>query len=236
MTALLSSNPIEDTADHILIVDDDTRIRDLLTRYLSKEGYRVTSAASAENARSKLAGLSFDLLVLDVMMPGEDGFTLLSSLKETLDVPVLMLTAKSDTEDRVHGLELGADDYLGKPFEPRELLLRIQKLLARHTSAPIEPVQEVRFGPFVFHRSRRELKCGDEIVRLTERERELLVAFSETPGETVPRYSLIEDDGSGASRTIDVQITRLRRKIEDDPANPIYLQTVRGVGYRLVPD
>lgn len=228
--------PLDDTASHLLVVDDDRRIRELLSRYLMKAGFRVTVAPSADAARKKMVSLSFDLVVLDVMMPGTNGFDFVTEIRENLDVPVLMLTARSESEDRIKGLELGADDYLAKPFEPRELVLRIGKLLSRH-SGPAEAAKPtVVFGPFEFHRNRRELRQGETVIRLTERERELMAAFAELPGETVPRYTLVDDDTMTSARTIDVQITRLRRKIEADPANPLYLQTVRGIGYRLMCD
>ncbi len=226
----------EDNAPHLLIVDDDSRIRDLLRRFLTENGYRVTTSSNAQEARRRLEGLAFDLLVLDIMMPGESGLELARHLRETSDVPILMLTARSDTEDRIAGLEIGADDYLSKPFEPRELLLRIGAILRRRATTETGPLPEIRFGPFVFDSSRGELRRGDEHVRLTDREKQILALFAEKPGETVPRTEIAGDDSGLAERTVDVQINRLRRKIEGDPANPIYLQTVRGVGYRLVCD
>ncbi|PLX38469.1 MAG: DNA-binding response regulator [Hyphomicrobiales bacterium] len=235
------TDPVTDTlpddAPHLLVVDDDRRIRDLLSRYLGTNGYRVTVAASAADARRKLSGLSFDMLILDVMMPDETGFELAASLKDNLEAPILFLTAKSDPEDRIQGLELGGGDYLGKPFEPRELLLRIGNLLRRGTlRAPAASGREIRFGPFTFQVERLELKQGDRPVRLTDRERQLLKIFAESPGETIARHLLVGEDGNLGERTADVQINRLRRKIEPDPANPVYLQTVRGIGYRLMAD
>jgi two-component system phosphate regulon response regulator OmpR len=227
--------PITDASPHILLVDDDRRIRELLHRFLQERGFRVSTAASAAEARLAMAGLVFDLVILDVMMPGETGFDLLRGLRPANDVPVLMLTARAEPGDRINGLELGADDYLPKPFEPRELVLRITNILKRNAPppAPARP-DMVRFGPFVFIVDRAELRQGEDIVRLTERERELLRALAEQPGETVPRYDLVGQDGDVSDRAVDVQINRLRRKIERDPANPVFLQTVRGVGYRLV--
>jgi two-component system phosphate regulon response regulator OmpR len=225
---------LPDNAPHLLVVDDDRRIRDLLSRFLFSEGYRVTTADNAADARAKLGSLSFDLLVLDVMMPGETGFQLAKSLRESSAVPILMLTAKAETESRIAGLELGADDYVPKPFEPRELSLRIANILKRTTPAPPTVIESVRFGGFVFHLARGELKRGDEVVHLTDRERDMLRVLGAVPGETVPRLDLAGDGGGANERAVDVQVNRLRRKIEADPANPLFVQTVRGIGYRLV--
>lgn len=226
-------NP-EDDAPHLLVVDDDRRIRILLSRYLAENGYRVSVAADAAEARQHLAGLAFDLLILDVMMPGEDGLSLTGSLRQDMTVPILILTAKGEADARIHGLELGADDYLSKPFEPRELLLRINNILRRTGPAGSPLIEHVRFGPFTFHMQRMELTRLNEPVRLTDREKQILRAFAEAPGQTVDRLALLGDDTESGDRTVDVQINRLRRKIEDDPSNPLYLQTVRGYGYRLV--
>ncbi|MDR6951742.1 two-component system phosphate regulon response regulator OmpR [Ancylobacter sp. 3268] len=223
-----------DDAVHLLIVDDDRRIRDLLSRFLSEQGYRVTTAESADDARGRLAGLTFDLLILDVMMPGMSGLDLAKLVRTESTVPILMLTARSETEDRIKGLEIGADDYLAKPFEPRELLLRINNILKRSTVPPTQAIESVRFGPFVFHLERGELLRDGELVRLTDRERDMLRVLGERPGETVPRQALVAPGISAGDRAVDVQVNRLRRKIERDPANPAYLQTVRGIGYRLV--
>lgn len=225
-----------DNAAHLLVVDDDNRIRDLLTRYLGSHGFRVTAAADAADARRQIAGMAFDLLIVDVMMPGESGLELTQSLRQSLDVPILMLTARSETEERIEGLETGADDYLPKPFEPRELLLRINNILKRGSLPPVPEIEFVRFGPFTFHIPRGVLKRGDEVIRVTERERDLLRIFAGRPGETVQRYELLAATGASSERTVDVQINRLRRKIEADPSNPIHLQTVRGIGYRLLVD
>ena len=225
---------LPDDAPHLLVVDDDRRIRDLLSRFLYSEGYRVTTADNAADARAKLESLSFDLLVLDVMMPGETGFQLAKSLRENSAVPILMLTAKAETESRITGLELGADDYVPKPFEPRELSLRIANILKRTIPAPTPAIESVRFGDFVFHLGRGELRRGDETVHLTDRERDMLRVLAEVPGETVPRMALAGNGGGANERAVDVQVNRLRRKIERDPANPLFVQTVRGIGYRLV--
>ena len=231
----MSHEPVvpDDDAPHLLVVDDDTRIRNLLKQFLSENGYRVTVAGNADEARRKLNGLDFDLLILDVMMPGESGVQLTRALRAEKDVPILMLTALSETDSRVTGLEAGADDYLSKPFDPRELLLRLNNILRRGGQQPVPKVEQILFGPYTFQIARRELKHGGEIIKLTERELEILAIFAERPGETIPRHELIGGDSEVGERTIDVQINRLRRKIERDPANPVWLQTVRGVGYRL---
>jgi len=225
---------LPDDAPHLLVVDDDRRIRVLLSRFLLAEGYRVTTAETAADARLKLDGLSFDLLILDVMMPGETGFQLARSIRENSAVPILMLTARDEKESRIEGLETGADDYLSKPFEPRELSLRIANILKRAKPAQLAPAESVRFGQFVFHIGRGELRRGEEIVRLTDRERDMLRILCASPGETVPRMALAGNGGSLNERAVDVQVNRLRRKIERDPANPLIVQTVRGIGYRLV--
>jgi two-component system phosphate regulon response regulator OmpR len=227
--------PLADDAPHLLVVDDDRRIRDLLSRFLTSEGYRVTTADTAADARAKLKSLSFDLLVLDVMMPGENGFDFAKALRGSSEVPILMLTARDAAESRIKGLEMGADDYLSKPFEPRELSLRIANILKRaQPAAPPPPAESVRFGPFVYHLGRGELRQGEETIRLTDREREMLRILAATPGETVSRLDLAGNGGSISERAVDVQVNRLRRKIERDPANPLFVQTVRGIGYRLV--
>ena len=229
--------PIADDALHILVVDDDSRIRDLLSRYLREHGYRVSTAEHAADARSKLSSFAFDLIVLDIMMPGENGFDFAKSLRLSSIIPILMLTARSDINDRVKGLELGVDDYLGKPFEPKELLLRIGSILRRAVPAQLEAVMEaVRFGPFSFHIAKGELRHNDELVRLTDRERDILRILAQAPEGIVPREALSENSIGVNERTVDVQVNRLRRKLEDNPADPHYLQTVRGVGYRLAID
>jgi two-component system phosphate regulon response regulator OmpR len=226
---------LSDDAPHLLVVDDDRRIRDLLSRFLASEGYRVTTAETAMEARAKLAGLSFDLLILDVMMPGESGFDLAKSIRVSSAVPILMLTARGETDSRIEGLESGADDYVAKPFEPRELSLRIASILKRTQPAAAAPPESVRFGQFVFHIARGELRRGEEIIRLTDRERDMLRVLAATPGETVPRLALAGNGSSAVNeRAVDVQVNRLRRKIERNPANPLIVQTVRGIGYRLV--
>ena len=224
----------DDNAPHILVVDDDSRIRDLLARYLQDHGFRVTTAIDAASARATMRSLSFDLLILDVMMPQESGIEFARSLQNESRVPILMLTARAEPEQRIEGLETGVDDYLAKPFEPRELLLRVSNVLRRGGGA--QASGEVRMGNFVFHIARGELKRNGETIRLTERERDLLRYFAQRPGMPVARHELTKDADSGGERAVDVQINRLRRKIEHDPANPVYLQTVRGKGYILYPE
>jgi two-component system phosphate regulon response regulator OmpR len=226
-------------AAHILVVDDDTRLRELLQRYLSEQGFRVTTAKDAAQARATLRALAFDLMILDVMMPGESGMTMLRDLRRDLAVPVLMLTALDETETRIEGFESGADDYLAKPFEPRELVLRVQAILRRANAegqgAPAP--RRVHFGAFSFDLDRVELRRGDGYVKLPGSELQLLRALAERAGTAVSREDLSEaSDEIGNARTIDVQVTRLRRKIEADPKYPRYLQTVRGIGYALMPD
>ena len=225
---------IDDIA-HILVVDDDTRLRDLLSRYLSENGFRVTTASDAGDARAKLAGFAFDLLVLDVMMPGEDGLRLTASLRKKLNVPILLLTAMGEPEDRVTGLELGADDYLPKPFEPRELVLRIVNILRRAATAEREGV--VNLGECAFEIDRSTLLRGGAVIHLTTVEASLLRTLATHAGRILSREELIGRSRiDGNERTVDVQVARLRRKIEPDPKMPRYLQTVRGAGYVLQPD
>ena len=225
-----------DEAPHLLVVDDDERLRGLLRRYLADNGFRITLAADAAEARLKLKSLDYDLAIVDVMMPGENGFELTASLKAERRVPILLLTAMAEAENRIYGLEQGADDYLVKPFEPRELVLRIRNILARAASEGAAAA-ETRFGGFRFDPKRTELWRGDESVHLTAAEAALLGALAQRAGTAVSRERLAEEaQFSGNVRTVDVQMTRLRRKIERDPKYPRYLQTVRGVGYVLKPD
>ncbi len=227
---------------HILIVDDDERIRGLLQKFLSRNGFWVSAARDAGHARRLLEGLEFDLLVIDVMMPGEDGFSLTRSLRETLATPILLLTAKGETRDRITGFEAGADDYLPKPFEPKELLLRINAILRRvpHVLAEKPVPKTLQMGPVRYDLTRGELWNGGQLVRLTATESMLMRIFAARPNEPVSRAALVEelgrDKGQAQERAVDVQITRLRRKIEADPKSPRYLQTVRGAGYMLAPE
>jgi len=223
---------------HILIVDDDERMRALLGRFLANNGFLVTQAESAEDAAAKMAVMHFDLLVLDVMMPGQDGFSFAAALRAKGEgVPIILLTARSETEDRISGLQSGADDYLTKPFEPRELVLRIQAILKRSSRPePEQQIREVRFGDYLFDTLKGELSRQGEIVPLTTGEAGLMRILCRKPGSTVSRAALADGSSGGESRAVDVQITRLRRKIEDDPRNPRYLQTVWGEGYVLWTD
>jgi len=222
---------------HILVVDDDERLRKLLNKYLADNGYLVTVAADAAEARAKMAALAFDLLVVDVMMPGEDGLSLTRDLRKTNAVPILLLTAMGEVDDRINGFEAGADDYLSKPFEPRELLLRIASIMRRSPKADAEAPKLLGLGPFTWDLGRSELKRGDEAVHLTTAERELMGILAEVAGQAVSRDDLAARTGNAANaRAVDVQVTRLRKKLEDDPRMPRYLQTVRGMGYMLRPD
>ncbi len=219
---------------HILVVDDDRRLRELLRKYLSENGFLVVTASDARDARGKLKNLAFDLIVLDLMMPGETGLDFAKSLRQTSTIPILMLTAMGEPGDRIKGLEKGADDYLTKPFEPRELLLRINSILRRLPRRPEIPL-EVCLGSVTFDPARYELRRDGVPVRLTDVEAALLRRLAENPGSILSREELSLNTGAGG-RAVDVQVTRLRRKIEPDPKLPRYLQTVRGKGYVLWPD
>ncbi|SEP99268.1 response regulator [Thalassovita taeanensis] len=233
---------MSDVDAHLLIVDDDERIRGLLQKFLIRHGFLVSAARDAAHARRLLAGLDFDMIVLDVMMPGEDGISLTRSLREEMTTPILLLTARGETEDRIAGLEAGADDYLAKPFEPKELLLRINAILRRMPDlAPVNVAPKVlTLGPIRYDIERGEMWRGADLIRLTATETQLMRIFSSSPGEAITRSKLVEDlgrdRGQAQERAVDVQITRLRRKIEADPKQPRYLQTVRGAGYMLSPD
>ena len=227
---------------HLLIVDDDERIRTLLQKFLRRNGFFVTAARDAAHARKLLDGLDFDLIVLDVMMPGEDGISLTRDLRAQLVVPILLLTAKGEAVNRIEGLEAGADDNLVKPFEPKELLLRINAILRRMPPVEIETgtVPVLRLGRVRYDIDRGEMWAGTDIVRLTATESQLMRIFSARVGEPISRAQLVEDlgrdRGQAQERAVDVQIARLRRKFEADPKQPRYLQTVRGAGYMLVTD
>jgi two-component system, OmpR family, phosphate regulon response regulator OmpR len=227
---------------HLLVVDDDERIRGLLQKFLMRNGFLVTIARDALQARRLLAGLEFDLLVLDVMMPGEDGIALTRDLRAKMTVPILLLTAKGETSNRIEGFEAGADDYLVKPFEPKELLLRINAILRRVPAAKPDAGPKVLYlGEVRYDLDRGEMWRGTDSVRLTATEAALMRIFAGQPGAPVSRDKLVGDLGTGdgtaaQERAVDVQITRLRRKIEADPKQPRYLQTVRGEGYMLAPD
>ncbi len=221
---------------HVLVVDDDQRLRELLRRYLADHGFLVSTAGDAADARAKLASLDFDLIVMDVMMPGEGGLELTRSLRQVKTIPILLLTAMGEAESRIAGLECGADDYLSKPFEPRELVLRINNIMRR--IGPVQTSSEpIRLGAHIFDPEREELSRDGRPIRLTGAEASLLTVLSQSPGEVFSREMLIERCRiSGSTRTVDVLVTRLRRKIESDARAPRYLQTVRGQGYVLRPD
>ena len=226
---------------HILLVDDDDRIRTLLQKFLVRNGYLTTAASDAAKARRLLSGLDFDIMIIDVMMPGEDGLSLCKDIRAERDTPILLLTAKGETSDRIAGLEAGADDYIAKPFEPKELLLRISAVLRRvPTGAPSAMPKMLHLGAVRYDIERGELWAGSELVRLTATESALMRIFSASPGEAVSRTDLVEklarDGMQSQERAVDVQITRLRRKIERDPKQPRFLQTVRGAGYMLAPE
>jgi two-component system, OmpR family, phosphate regulon response regulator OmpR len=222
---------------HILVVDDDTRIRNLLKKFLSDNGYMVTTAADAAEARRHIAALQFDLLVVDVMMPGEDGLSLTRGIRAGSAVPILMLTAMGESADRISGLELGVDDYMAKPFEPKELVLRIGSILRRAPPQDTAPKMELRFGECRYDLARQKLVRSGITVHLTAGEAELLKVLAQNAGKPVDRSLLaVGGEGDANPRTIDVQITRLRRKLEPDSRQPRYLQTVRGTGYMLRTD
>ncbi|WP_420343056.1 response regulator [Paenirhodobacter sp.] len=231
-------------APHLLIVDDDERIRGLLHKFLARNGFLVTAARDAAHARRLLLGLEFNLIVLDVMMPGEDGLSLTRDLRRKMSTPILLLTARGETRERIEGLEAGADDYLPKPFEPKELLLRINAILRRVPTEVRAGPKFISLGPLRYDQDRGELWQGESPVRLTATEVALMRIFAARAGEVVSRTDLIDELGRDRSapaeetgdRAVDVQITRLRRKIEPDPREPRYLQTVRGLGYMLAPD
>jgi two-component system phosphate regulon response regulator OmpR len=223
-----------DLVRHLLVVDDDRRIRELLQKYLIEHGYHVTTASDAQEARKRMTRFDFDLLIVDIMMPGEDGLTLTKQLRTKTDMPILVLTARGEPEDRIAGFESGADDYLAKPFEPRELLLRVASIL-RRVGGPLPTLTGLSLGRFYFDLRRNELRDGNKAVRLTSTETGLLKIFAVKPGQIISRYDLCDRLGV-SDRTVDVQVTRLRRKIEDDPKMPRYLQTVWGEGYVLRPD
>ncbi len=217
---------------HILVIDDDQRLRARLQKYLMAQGFLVSTASSAADAEAKLKSLVFDLMIVDVMMPGEDGMSFTRRIRQGAGIPIIMLTARDMADDRVAGLEVGADDYLSKPFEPRELVLRMRNAL-RLVPPPPEQSGVLAFGPFTFDRGRLELFRGGRPVPLTDSETSLLAVFAGSPGVTMSRFRLAQKT-IAAERTIDVQVSRLRRKIEHNPGEPQYLRTIRGKGYVLV--
>ena len=230
----MSTTYLDRSDTHILIIDDDDRIRDLLSRYLTKQGYRASTANGADDARLKMQGLKYDLLIIDIMMPGEDGLSLTKSLREYHDVPIILLTALGEADQRITGLRSGADDYMSKPFEPEELLLRIDNIFRRTGKNP--PADKVVFGPYAFDMTKGILRKNGKQMKLTTGEQTLLALLAGQSGGVVSRYILSENIAAQSERAVDVQMTRLRRKLEDDTSEPQYLLTVRGEGYRLVSD
>lgn len=230
----LESDILERHEVHLLVVDDDNRIRELLQKYLHRQGYRVSIAASAFEARKLMKTLTFDLIILDVMMPEESGFEFTRALRKAGNIPIILLTAKGESESRIEGLKLGADDYLTKPFEPEELVLRIEAIFRRLGTR--SPKTKVNFGPWEYDLNRITLHKNGERVRLTTGEEALLTLLAKCGGAPVSRYALSEKIKAKSERAVDVQITRLRRKIEDNPAEPSFILTVRGHGYRLLTD
>lgn len=229
-----------ESCDHILVVDDDDRLRALLQRFLRDNGFVVSVAASAQAARQLMQSIAFDAMVLDIMMPGETGLSFIESLRKSSDMPVLLISAKGEADDRIGGLELGADDYLSKPFDPRELVARLRSILRRQSgpaqATDVAPANSITFGRFRFDMDRAELHEGESLVRLAPGESQLLMQLAKASGEPVAREELGDGSGDVTTRSIDVQIARLRRKIEENPRFPRYLQTIRGVGYVLLSD
>ena len=218
---------------NLLIVDDDQRIRDLLKEYLMNEGFVISTADSAENAREKIKYVTFDLIILDVMMPGDNGLKLTKEIRLVSQVPIILLTAKSEIDSKIEGLETGADDYITKPFSPKELILRINSILKRSEDKKVlNPL--ISFGAFVLNMETRDFSKSGKRIYLTEKELNLLMILAQSPGQPLSREDLAGIDEPG--RAVDVGINRLRKKIEDDPTMPIWLQTVRGKGYILRPD
>ena len=222
---------MENNKNHILIVDDDNRIRDLLKDYLSNNNYIVSTAENAEQAKEKLKYFSFDILILDVMMPGQDGYELTKEIKKIIKVPIILLTAKGEVENRIKGLELGADDYIGKPFEPKELLLRIKNIINKNVKMNIKSKYTIGAAEIDLNKMIVNLKNKSKKINNTEKK--ILIEMLANPGITFSREQIGKVSGIGQERSIDVMITRLRQKLELDPKNPKYLQTIRGSGYVL---
>ena len=219
--------------ERLLMIDDDRELCEMVAEYMQPEGFKVETVHNGEQGLERAKSAQYALILLDVMLPGMSGFDLLRRLRASSNVRVLLLTARGEEVDRIVGLEIGADDYLPKPFDPRELILRINNILRRGGPTTTPKVEQLVFGPYTFQIARRELKRGGEALKLTDREQEILAIFAARAGETIPRHELVGDESDVGERTIDVQINRLRRKIERDPSNPVWLQTVRGIGYRL---
>ena len=217
--------------NHILVVDDDNRIRGLIKEYLGDNDFIVSTASNADEAKKKLGFFKFNLLVLDVMMPGQDGYSLVKELKEKICPPIILLTAKGEAENRVKGLELGADDYLSKPFEPKELLLRVKNIISKNKK--VDPKQEYYIGKAIVNLNKMIINFKESQKKINITEKKVLIEMLANPGKTYSRAKIGEISGIVQERSIDVMITRLRQKIEMDPKNPKYLQTIRGSGYVL---
>ena len=222
---------MENNKPHILVVDDDNRIRDLLKEYLSENNYIVSTSSGAENAKIKLSHFKFDLIVLDIMMPGQNGYDLTKEIKKKLKIPIILLTAKGEVESRIKGLELGADDYISKPFEPRELLLRIKNIIGKNKKINLSLKHKV--GKAQIDLNKMNISLGDKIKKINLSEKKILIEMLANPGKTYSRTQIGKISGIKQERSIDVMITRLRQKIENNPKNPKYLQTIRGSGYVL---
>ena len=222
---------MENNKTHILIVDDDNRIRDLLKEYLKENNYVVSTSENAENAKVKLSHLKFDLIVLDVMMPGQNGYDFTKEIKKKINIPIILLTAKGEVENRIKGLELGADDYLGKPFEPKELLLRIENIINKDNKINLNSKHYV--GNTEIDLNKMTLKLNDKLKKINNSEKKVLIKMLANPGKTYSRDEIGKISGISQERSIDVMITRLRQKLEVNPKNPKYLQTIRGSGYVL---
>tara|TARA_Y100001970_G_scaffold234402_1_gene292719 strand:- start:4740 stop:5420 length:681 start_codon:yes stop_codon:yes gene_type:complete len=216
---------------HILVVDDDDRIRDLIKEYLQEKNFIVSTAIDAEMAKDKIFNFKFDLIVLDVMMPGQDGFNLTKEIKRDRNLPIILLTAKGEVENRIKGLEIGADDYLGKPFEPKELLLRIKNIVNKNKKIDIHKIKNI--GKAKVDLNKMSINLNDKVRKINTAEKKVLVEMLSNPGKTYTRIQIGEISNISQERSIDVMITRLRQKIEIDPKNPKYLQTIRGSGYVL---
>ncbi len=222
---------MENNKLHILIVDDDDRIRDLLKDYLINNNYIISTAGNAEEAKEKLKYIKFDILILDVMMPGQSGYELTEEIKKTIQVPIILLTAKGEVENRIKGLELGADDYIGKPFEPKELLLRIKNIIKYKNKLDLSSKHFV--GQAEINLNKMTINFNNKIRKINNTEKKVLIEMLSNPGKTFSREEIGKISGINQERSIDVMVTRLRQKLESDPKNPKYLQTIRGSGYVL---
>ena len=222
---------MENSKNHILIVDDDNRIRDLLKDYLSENNYVVSTAENANQAKERLEYLKFDIIILDVMMPGQNGYELTKEIKKQINVPIILLTAKGEVENRIKGLELGADDYIGKPFEPKELLLRIKNIINKNTKIDLKSKYSI--GAAEIDLNKMTINLKSKLKKINNTEKKILIEMLTNPGTTFSREEIGKISGISQERSIDVMITRLRQKLEENPKNPKFLQTIRGSGYVL---